>query len=164
MRVPPATKGAVEAHTDVNERKTFLEIAGVALDAHLLLGKLHYAMGFFEESLNHYNEADLQSLTEKALPSRSLRIVAESYAIKGLCLEKVPPSSTSKYKQVEWEEQMGRCYELAGDLTLLYLQEQDKMQQQIVTTGTFNTGTGTGGSHSPQPQDSTWTMGPIVMV
>lgn len=60
-----------------------LRKAGVALDSHLLLGKLHYAMGMFEESLNHYNEADLQSLTEKALPSRSLRIVAESYAIKG---------------------------------------------------------------------------------
>lgn len=58
--------------------------AGVALDANLLLGKLHYAMGMFEEALNYYNEADLQSLTEKALPSRSLRIVAESYAIKGL--------------------------------------------------------------------------------
>lgn len=40
-------------------------------------------MGFYEESLNHYIEADLQSLTEKALPCRSLRIVAESYAIKG---------------------------------------------------------------------------------
>lgn len=46
-------------------------------------------MGMFEESLNHYNEADLQSLTEKALPSRSLRIVAESYAIKGKILNNV---------------------------------------------------------------------------
>ena len=51
-------------------------------------------------------------------------------------MEKVPPSSTSKYKQVEWEEQMVRCFELAGDLTLLYLQEQDKLQQQGNTTGT----------------------------
>ncbi|XP_046670880.1 LOW QUALITY PROTEIN: tetratricopeptide repeat protein 7B-like [Homalodisca vitripennis] len=167
---PPVDSNFSKARSGLGEAKRCLlnaaseqgKKAGVALDAHLLLGKLHYAMGFFEESLNHYNEADLQSLTEKALPSRSLRIVAESYAIKGLCLEKVPPSSTSKYKQVEWEEQMGRCYELAGDLTLLYLQEQDKMQQQIVTTGTFNTGTGTGGSHSPQPQDSTRTMGPIL--
>lgn len=28
---------------------------------------------------------------------------------------------------------MGRCYELAGDLTLLYLQGQDKNQQQLVS-------------------------------
>ncbi|XP_014242615.1 tetratricopeptide repeat protein 7B isoform X2 [Cimex lectularius] len=130
--------------------------AGVALDAHLLLGKLHYATGQYEDSLKHYMEADLQSLTEKSLPSRSLRIVAESYAVKGLCLEKVPPSSTSKYKHVEWEEQMVKSFELASDLTLLYLQEQDKIQQQSV-----NTGTGTG-SHSPQPVSPSYHMGPIL--
>ena len=56
------------------------------LDSYLLLGKLHYAMGMYEDSLNYYNQAELQTLTEKQLPSRSLRIVAESYAIKGECL------------------------------------------------------------------------------
>lgn len=132
--------------------------AGVSLDAHLLLGKLHYAMGCYEDALKHFIEADLQSLTEKSLPSRSLRIVAESYAVKGLCLEKVQPSSTSKYKRVEWEEQLVRSFELAGDLTLLYLQEQDKIQQQFTT----NTGTGTGGSHSPQPMATVRPMGPIL--
>jgi hypothetical protein len=40
-------------------------------------------MGMYEDSLNYYNEAELQTFTEKQLPSRSLRIVAESYAIKG---------------------------------------------------------------------------------
>lgn len=57
----------------------------VVLDAHLLLGKLHYAMGLYEEALYHYQQAELHTLTEKQLPSRSLRIVAESYAIKGAC-------------------------------------------------------------------------------
>lgn len=54
------------------------------LDAHLLLGKVHYAMGMYEEALNHYQQAELHTLTEKPLPCRSLRIIAESYAIKGL--------------------------------------------------------------------------------
>lgn len=45
-------------------------------------------MGCYEEALKHYTEADLQSLTEKSLPSRSLRIVAESYAVKG-CFKKI---------------------------------------------------------------------------
>ena len=54
------------------------------MDAHLLLGKLHYAMGMYEEALKHYQQAELHTLTEKPLPCRSLRIVAESYAIKGL--------------------------------------------------------------------------------
>jgi len=47
-----------------------------------------------------------------------------------MCLEKVRPSSSSKYKHAEWDEQRVKCFELAGDLTLLYLQEQDKLQQQ----------------------------------
>lgn len=89
-------------------------------------------MGMYSESLFHYQEADLQSLTEKQLPSRSLRIVAESFAIKGLCLEKLPPTSKSKYKISEWHTQMIKCFEVAADITLVYLQEQDKiaMQQQ----------------------------------
>ncbi|XP_073996401.1 tetratricopeptide repeat domain 7 [Rhodnius prolixus] len=159
---PPLDANTTKARSGLTEAKKCLLIAageqgikaGVALDAHLLLGKLHYAMGCYEDSLKHFMEADLQSLTEKSLPSRSLKIVAESYAVKGLCLEKVPPSSTSKYKHVEWEEQMVKSFELAGDLTLLYLQEQDKMQQQSINTGT--------GSHSPQPMNQTHHMGPIL--
>lgn len=59
--------------------------------------------------------------------------------VKGLCLEKVPPSSTSKYKHAEWEEQMIRCFELAGDLGLLYLQELDKLIQPPPSlTGTID--------------------------
>ncbi|KAK9502249.1 hypothetical protein O3M35_011053 [Rhynocoris fuscipes] len=159
---PPLESNISKAKSGLSEAKKCLLIAageqgvkaGVALDAHLLLGKLHYAMGMYEEALKHFMEADLQSLTEKSLPSRSLKIVAESYAVKGLCLEKVPPSSTSKYKHVEWEEQMIKSFELAGDLTLLYLQEQDKLQQQNVNTGT--------GSHSPQPMSPTHHMGLIL--
>jgi hypothetical protein len=57
-----------------------------------------------------------------------------------MCLEKVRPSSSSKYKQAEWDDQRVKCFEVAGDLTLLHLQEQDKLQQQQQTT-TVNTGT-----------------------
>lgn len=95
----------------------------MALDAQLLLGKLNYACGSYDEALKHYKLAELNTLTEKELPVRSLRIVAESYAIKGFCLEQnAVPSSTSRYKQAEREAEMIRCFELASDLTLLYLQ------------------------------------------
>lgn len=127
------------------------------MDAHLLLGKLYYAMGQYSDALSHYKEADLHSLTEKPLPVRNLRIIAESFAIEGisltnktkklkiiflqnwkfclflfsgLCLEKTPPSSRSKYKISEWQDQMINCFEVAGDLTLLYLQEQDRINAQ----------------------------------
>jgi len=48
----------------------------------------------------------------------------------GLCLERLPPNSKSKYKIAEWHEQIIKCYEISGDLTLVYLQEQDKMAAQ----------------------------------
>lgn len=62
----------------------------------------------------------------------------------GLCLERLPPNSKSKYKITEWQEQIIKCYEISGDLTLVYLQEQDKiaMQQQngISTINTNSSG------------------------
>lgn len=85
----------------------------------------------YDEALNNYQQAELHTLTEKQLPSRSLRIVAESYAIKGLCLEKQLPNLKSKYKIAEWHDQIIKCFEMAGDLTLVYLQEQDKVTMQL---------------------------------
>lgn len=41
-------------------------------------------MGYYDAALQHYNAAKLQSLAEKPLSLRSLRIVAESFAIKGI--------------------------------------------------------------------------------
>ncbi|KAG8235328.1 hypothetical protein J437_LFUL003611 [Ladona fulva] len=146
---PPIEANISKARNGLSEAKRYLmqvvtedSKKEMVLDAHLLLGKLHYAMGWYEKSLTHYQQADLHSLPEQQLPSRSLRIVAESFAIKGLCLEKVPPTSSSKYRQAEWEEQMIRCFELAGDLTLLYLQEQDKIQHFL------GSGSNVGGSQS----------------
>lgn len=96
-------------------------------------------MGLYEDALHHYEQAELQTLTEKQLPSRSLRIVAESYAIKGVCLEKQLPVVKSKYKIAELHEKIIKCFETAGDLTLVYLQEQDKMTIQLQNgTATIN--------------------------
>jgi hypothetical protein len=80
--------------------------AGIALDSHLLLAKLYYASGEFEQSLEHFKLADLDNLSEKQLSSRSLKILAESYAIKGLCLESKGPKSTSKFKIAEMQTEM----------------------------------------------------------
>lgn len=88
-------------------------------------------MGLYEDALHHYDQAELQTLTEKHLPSRSLRIVAESYAIKGLCLKKKLPTLKSKYKVAELLEQIVKCFETASDLTLVYLQEVDKASLQM---------------------------------
>lgn len=41
--------------------------AGIALDAHLLLAKVFYACGQYDESLEHFVKAELNSLSEKEL-------------------------------------------------------------------------------------------------
>jgi tetratricopeptide repeat protein 7 len=48
------------------------------------LGKLSYACGNYEDALENFKKADLDNLAEKTLPCRSVKIVAESFAIKGL--------------------------------------------------------------------------------
>lgn len=54
-----------------------------------------------------------------------MKIVAESYAAKGLCLQK-DTTATSKYKKAEKEDEMLKCFELASDLGLLYMQKLEK--------------------------------------
>lgn len=45
---------------------------------------------------------------------RSLKILAESYAIKGLCLENLSSKSASKFKQAERETEMVSSIKLAN--------------------------------------------------
>lgn len=105
-----------------------MHIAGVHLDSFILLGKLNYAIGNYAEALRFYEKAQLDSLEEKQLPARSLKIMAEAFAIKAMCFEKVSvQKSSSKAKAVEREATIIRCYETAGDLTLLFLQVRDRV-------------------------------------
>ena len=71
---------------------------------------------------NFTDKAQIESLEEKQLPARSLKIMAEAFAIKGFCYEKLPLQSTSKQKELDRENKVIKCFELSGDLTLLYLQ------------------------------------------
>lgn len=73
---PPCKENIERAQRELTNASGFLNLAtqeagkkaGVALDAHLLLGKLNYACGSYEESLKHYKLAELNTLTEKELP------------------------------------------------------------------------------------------------
>ena len=63
---------------------------GVELDSHILLGKLHFAMGNHAEALKYYGpeRGKIDSLEEEQLPPRSLKMIAEAFAIKAMALEK----------------------------------------------------------------------------
>lgn len=81
--------------------------AGLALDSLLLLAKLYYACGEFDKSLEHFKLSDIDGLKQEiVLSSRTLRILAESYAAKGLCLEAKSPKGSSKFKTAEMEADM----------------------------------------------------------
>jgi len=139
---------------------------GVHLDSWILLAKLNYALGNYTDSLKYYEKAQIESLEEKQLPARSLKIMAEAFAIKGLCYEKLPLQTTSKHKLLERENKVIRCFELAGDLTLLYLQEVDRSCRRAHTQSTLSmqsVGTTSGTSSSPVPPAVTeQKLGPIL--
>lgn len=60
--------GLIEARQSLQQVTTDEgQKAGIALDAHLLLAKVFYACGQYDESLEHFVKAELNSLSEKEL-------------------------------------------------------------------------------------------------
>ena len=175
---PPKEENTKEARARLKEAKECLERTigeeakrlGVHLDSWILLAKLNFAMGNYTESLKFYEKAQIESLEEKQLPTRSLKIMAEAFAIKGMCYEKLRLNTTSKHKQVEREAKVARCYEVAGDLTLLYLQEADRTSRRgigqstlsMTSVGTSGGGGGGGGGTSPVPPAAELKLGCIL--
>lgn len=49
----------------------------------------------------------------------------------GLCLEKLPVSSSTSNLHVDREQDVITCYEKAGDIALLYLQEIERVSKAI---------------------------------
>jgi tetratricopeptide repeat protein 7 len=117
---PPIESNSGKAKTGLDDAKKLLisvcgedgRKAGLALDSHLLLAKLYYTCGEFDKSLEHFKLSDIDGLKQEiVLSSRTLRILAESYAAKGLCLEAKTPKGSSKFKTAELEAEMVRDYE-----------------------------------------------------
>ncbi|KAL3216727.1 hypothetical protein MRX96_051134 [Rhipicephalus microplus] len=144
---PPTEANINKAKTGLTEAKRYLNNcftehgakAGVTTDGHFLLAKLLYAQGFYEEAITHLDSGGIDRLEEKSLSNRILKILAESFAIKGLCLEKVPLKTTSKTKAANREDQIVSYFVQASDLALKYLQEVEKSQGTVggvVPTGT----------------------------
>lgn len=70
---PPLEANIAKARLGLVEAKRCLHFvanengqkAGIALDAYLLLAKLHYACGEYDTSLEYFAKAELNSLAEK---------------------------------------------------------------------------------------------------
>ncbi|GBM52501.1 Tetratricopeptide repeat protein 7B [Araneus ventricosus] len=85
------------------------------------------------------------------------------HLLLGLCLEKIPLSTTSKFKTAEREEQILQALVKAGDLALRYLQEMERTQGN--TGGTIPqlmSGNNPPSSGSPLPPNTEYRIGPIL--
>ncbi|XP_062945020.1 tetratricopeptide repeat protein 7B isoform X3 [Cynocephalus volans] len=96
-------------------------------ESNLIMAKLNYVEGDYKEALNIYARLGLDDLPLTAVPPYRLRMMAEAFATKGLCLEKLPVSSSTSNLHVDREQDVITCYEKAGDIALLYLQEIEKV-------------------------------------
>uniref|UniRef100_A0A5S6QH35 Tetratricopeptide repeat protein 7 N-terminal domain-containing protein n=1 Tax=Trichuris muris TaxID=70415 RepID=A0A5S6QH35_TRIMR len=99
----------------------------IALEANLLLSKLYFFCGKYDEALTGFTKAKLGHLDVEFKDLRALRLVAEAYAIKGFCLEVMRPQKfSSKHQKMPRMEKITNSYMKSTDLTLLYLQECEK--------------------------------------
>ncbi|KAG8013524.1 Tetratricopeptide repeat protein 7B [Nibea albiflora] len=106
-------------------------------EASLLMAKLCYVEGDYREALGHYSRVNMDDMQLVGAPVYRLSMIAEAYATKGLCLEKVPAASpslsnknagspSSNRSTTDREQEIITCYEKSGDIALLYLQEAEK--------------------------------------
>uniref|UniRef100_A0A8C8HV08 Tetratricopeptide repeat protein 7B n=1 Tax=Oncorhynchus tshawytscha TaxID=74940 RepID=A0A8C8HV08_ONCTS len=103
-------------------------------EASMLMAKLSYVEGDYSEAFNQYGKVTLDELALVGAPVYRLSMIAEAYATKGLCLEKVPAASPSLSNyNVDKDQEVITCYEKSGDI------------QQA------NIGFTSGCNHSPKP-------------
>ncbi|MBN3319383.1 TTC7B protein, partial [Atractosteus spatula] len=103
-------------------------------EAHLLMAKLSYVEGDYREATGIYSRVGLDEVQLVGIPMYRLSMIAEAYATKGLCLEKVPVASPVSNRNTDQDQEIITCYEKSGDIALLYLQEMEK----ALSTGLHN--------------------------
>ncbi|XP_077123788.1 tetratricopeptide repeat protein 7B isoform X2 [Ranitomeya variabilis] len=97
-------------------------------EANMIMAKLDYVEGDYKEALGIYALVGLDDIQLVAAPPYKLRMIAEAYSTKGLCLEKLPYSSSTNSLHVDRDQDIITCYEKSGDIALLYLQEVERVQ------------------------------------
>lgn len=105
----------------------------LSMDANLLLSKAHYVHGDYAEALRCIEISGIEPITrvEKSLPLRVMKLVAESFAVKGMSLEKEFPAD-------EEDEARTTCLSRASDLSLRFIQNMEKLQGQYAVISLGN--------------------------
>ncbi|KRZ92859.1 Tetratricopeptide repeat protein 7B, partial [Trichinella sp. T8] len=99
----------------------------VTFEANLLLAKLNYCCGKFDDSVSGLNKSKLEQADVEFQNLRTLYLEAEAYAIKGMCLETIPPQKFSnRHQKMARVEKIASCYIKSLELALSYFQEYAK--------------------------------------
>uniref|UniRef100_A0A8C2G8P4 Tetratricopeptide repeat domain 7B n=1 Tax=Cyprinus carpio TaxID=7962 RepID=A0A8C2G8P4_CYPCA len=107
-------------------------------EASLIMAKLCYVECDYREALNQYSRVNLDEMQLVGAPVYRLSMIAEAYATKGLCLEKVPMASPSlSSRNADRDQEIITCYEKSGDIALLYLQEVEKNPGSLLHVTVF---------------------------
>ncbi|CAD6196367.1 unnamed protein product [Caenorhabditis auriculariae] len=100
------------------------------LEANLLLSKLHYTCAEYQKSLIDIDNSGMENANTPFRTLRALRLVAEAYAIKGLCLETMEVSSRSRSESVgsntSYEQKALFCFEKSAELAISFINELEK--------------------------------------
>ena len=121
----------------------------LCIDANLLLAKLFYAKKMYEKTIKFIEASGIENVTqiEKALPLRVMKLITESFAIKGMALEYLAENSeedtkladTTKFNSIKSTTELLSkntiesrifCLTKSTDLTLRYLQNIEKQHGQ----------------------------------
>uniref|UniRef100_UPI00398F0CF2 tetratricopeptide repeat protein 7A-like isoform X1 n=2 Tax=Pristiophorus japonicus TaxID=55135 RepID=UPI00398F0CF2 len=95
-------------------------------EAILTLAKLHFVEGSYRDALSMYARVGIDVLCFEDQLLYKKRLLAEAFVIKGLSLERQALSVTSQVRLFEREEEIMSCFEKAGDIALIYLQEGER--------------------------------------
>lgn len=129
----------------------------LTMDANLLLAKAYYISGDFHEALSFIRQSGIDTIVniDKSLPLRVIKLIAESFAVKGMSLAKTSPRRKLKYiehsfdlidgyansediaasKHEAQQTDMGESYKTqidclskAANLAMRYVQSMEKMK------------------------------------
>uniref|UniRef100_A0A0K0FHI6 Lethal (2) k14710 (inferred by orthology to a D. melanogaster protein) n=1 Tax=Strongyloides venezuelensis TaxID=75913 RepID=A0A0K0FHI6_STRVS len=109
----------VKKLSDKNEQNTRME-------AYLLLGKLHYLCGENQQALFDIEKSRMDASTSQFVTLRSLKMVAEGYAIKGLAIECESLKGANEKLDEDTRIKCFECMKMAAELGISYVSELEK--------------------------------------
>uniref|UniRef100_A0A7E4VXZ7 TTC7_N domain-containing protein n=1 Tax=Panagrellus redivivus TaxID=6233 RepID=A0A7E4VXZ7_PANRE len=116
----------------------------IVMEAYLLLAKLYYFCGGFSECLSSIERSQVDKASTQFASLRSLKLVAEGYAIKGLAFEQTLPKDS---KDNLINTRVISCFEKSAELFLSYISELERASSE--TTRASSVPTGSSGNHPP---------------